>query len=241
MDESHYSNVAFVGMLSGEEDKTISCNYHWNRYYRLGSALLLYWDLPQQVFPLFRKLKNLNATTLVLILLAVSVSGFSQKRDDGSILFGRHYSFILKEPAGWILDSEKAKSQDLQAVLYREGTSWKDAVAVMYARVIYKDETQGSMQKVISNDIADFLKLSKESRVSDSPMITTRDKKEAIVKVFYDAANKNHESVAFIDEPKVVVILVLSSRDKVEYEKSLPAFKALVGSYFFFAPLIDPR
>jgi hypothetical protein len=25
---------------------------------------------------------------------------------------------------------------------------------------------------------------------------------------------------------------------KVEYEKSLPAFKALVSSYFFFAPLV---
>ena len=147
-------------------------------------------------------MQTLNATTLVLILLVVSVPGFGQKADDGSILFGRHYSFILTEPPGWIIDSKTAKSQDLQAVLYREGSSWKDAVVVMYARVIYKDETQGTVQKVISNDVADFLKLSKESKVSDSPTITTRDKKEAIVKCSTMPRTKTMNRLRSLTSPK---------------------------------------
>jgi hypothetical protein len=110
----------------------------------------------------------------------------------------------------------------------------------MYARVIVKDEGQLTIEKVISNDIDDFMKLSKESTVADSPSLETRDKKKGITKIFYDAANKNHECVTFIDEPKAVVILALSSRDKDQYEKALPAFKALVSSYFFFAPLAAP-
>jgi hypothetical protein len=187
-------------------------------------------------------MKAFKAAILVLILLTGSIPAFSQKSDstDGTIFVGRQFSFVLKEPTGWIMDSETAKPQRLQAVLYRDGSSWKDAIAVMYARVIYKDQTQPTVEKVISNDVADFLKLNKESTVSDSPPLETRDKRKGISKVFYDAANKNHESVAFIDDPKVVVILALSSRDKGEYEKALPAFKALVSSYFVFTPLVSP-
>ena len=186
---------------------------------------------------------RLKATLSILFLLCSSASVLSQKSDgpDGTILLGRHYGFILKEPNGWVIDSAAAKPQGLAAVLYGEGSSWKSAVAVMYVRVIYKNETQASIENVISNDVTDFLKQSRESKVSESPALATRDKKKAIVKAFYDAANKNHESVAFIDEPRVVVILALSSRDKDEFEKSLPAFKALVGSYFFVKELVDPH
>src|SRR5262249_14694671 len=116
-----------------------------------------------------------------------------------------------------------------------------NAVAVMYARVIYKDETQDTVEKVITKDVNDFLKLSKDSKVSDSPPLQTRYKKEGLSRVFYDAANKNYEFVTFIDEPKVVVILALSSRDKNEYEKALVDFKSLVASYFVFSPLVSPQ
>lgn len=113
------------------------------------------------------------------------------------------------------MDSEVARSQGLQAVLYPTGSSWKQAVVVMYARVIHKDEKQATIEKVISDDIDDFLRLSKESTVVDSPSLERRDKKKGISKAFYDAANKNYECVTFIDEAKVVVIIALSSRDKI--------------------------
>lgn len=185
-------------------------------------------------------MKAFQSTILLCFLLGFSISVFGQKSDgsdDGTIFVGRHFSFALKEPSGWVMDSKIAKPQRLEAVLYRTGSSWAESVVVMYARVIDKDETQPTIQKVISNDIDEFKKLSKESTVADSPALETRDKKKSIAKIFYDAANKNYECVAFIDEPKVVVILAISSRDKSEYEKALPAFKALVSSYFFFTPL----
>jgi len=186
-------------------------------------------------------MRRLKSALLVLFLLAFESHALNQKPDgtDGTILMGRHYSFILKEPSEWVLDGETAKSQGLQSVLYKTGSSWKAAVVVMYVRVIYKDETQPTLQKIIRNDVADFLKQSRDSKVSDSRALPTRDKKQAIVKGFFDGANKNYESVAFIDEPKVVVILALSSRKKDEFDKSLPAFQALVGSYFFVKELVD--
>ena len=189
-------------------------------------------------------MQTIKATVSILFLLCVAASGLCQKAaegSDGTILLGQGYSFILKEPNGWVIDGPAARSQGLGAVLYREGSSWKGAAVVMYARVIYKDETQPTVEKVISDDVSDFLKQSRESKVSESVALATRDRKKAFVKDFYDAANKNYESVAFIDEAKVVVILALSSRDKDEFEKSLPAFQQLVGSYFFVKELVSPR
>ena len=189
---------------------------------------------------------NRHTTRIIIALVFVGVASvptLCQKSDgtNGTIFLGRSYSFVLKEPAGWIIDGQTAKSQHLEAVLYREGSSWKDAVAVMYARVVYKDEPLDTVEKIITNDVTDFLKLSNESKVSDSAPLQTRDKKEVITKVFYDAANKNYEIVTFIDEPKVVVVLALSSRNKSEYEKALPAFKSLVATYFVFTPLVGPQ
>jgi hypothetical protein len=191
---------------------------------------------------IFHSVNMMAPAVLFLILFAGSTSALSQKPDEmqGTILLDRDISFVLKEPPGWVLDVQTAKVEGVAAVLYRTGSSWRDDVAVMYARVIHKDPTQNTIEKVIANDIAEFMKLSKESTVSDSAPVQTRDKNNAVVKIFYDAANKNYESVAFIDEPRVVVIIALSSRQKGEYEKALPAFNAVVNSYLVFTPLMQP-
>ena len=65
-------------------------------------------------------MKTRNSTILFSILLSLSIPPHGQKSDkvDGTIFVGRSFSFILKEPAGWTMDTEIAKSQDLQTVLY---------------------------------------------------------------------------------------------------------------------------
>ena len=70
-------------------------------------------------------MQRTKAALLILFLLAVQLQTFSQKADgpDGTILMGRHYSFILKEPSDWIMDGDAAKSQGLESVLYRECAS----------------------------------------------------------------------------------------------------------------------
>jgi len=178
------------------------------------------------------KTRVVSIFLLLLIILTVSVRGQQRDGTDGVIFFRPDIKFILKEPNGWVLDSKAGATNEVDAVLYPKGSSWKDAVTVMYARVVHKDETQKTVEKVVSDDIADFLKQSKDSKVTDTPSLPTRDKKQAIVKDFFDAENKNYESVAFIDNAKVVVIIALSSRTKAEYEKALPAFRELVASYF---------
>ena len=56
---------------------------------------------------------NTHKTTIVfafIIVVVASVPAFSQKSDgtDGSIFLGPSYAFVLKEPAGWVIDSQTA-------------------------------------------------------------------------------------------------------------------------------------
>jgi hypothetical protein len=44
---------------------------------------------------------------------------------------------------------------------------------------------------------------------------------------------RNSEAIAYLDEAKVVIMLVLSARSKKEFEAELPAFNGLVSSYLF--------
>ncbi len=188
-------------------------------------------------------IKRLGSASFVILLVVGNISAFRQdprNRNgvDGTILIGRNYSFILREPAGWLLDGTSGKAQGVDTVIYREGESWKTGVAVMYARVIPKDSKEReTIQKVIENDVNEFKKANQMSRVSELTPLTTRDKKNATVKDFYDAGNKNFETVAYIDEPKVVIIIVLTVRQKEDFDKAFPAFKDLVGSYFFVQEL----
>jgi len=190
-------------------------------------------------------IRRLLVTLFILNCLCCGISAFqqsNQKPDDlnSGIVYGRDHSFILTAPPGWILDNSSGVSQGLHAVFFPRGSSWQDGIVVMYARVVHKDQDQNkTMRKVIQNDIASFKKASNNSTVRGGPSISTKDSKKAVIKYFYDAENDNHEAVAYIDESKVVVILVLSSRVKEEYEKSLSAFKELVTSYYFLSKKVN--
>ena len=192
-------------------------------------------------------MRRVLVIVLVLNGLCHGISAFqqsSQKPDDlnSGIVYGRDHSFILSAPNGWILDNSSGVSQGLHAVFFPDGSSWKGGTVVMYARVIHKDAKRNkTIGQVIQNDIVTFKNASNDSTITDGVPISTKDSKKAVVKYFYDGENKNHEAVAFIDESKVVVILVLTSRAKEEYEKSLSAFKDLIASYHFLAKKFNRR
>lgn len=160
-------------------------------------------------------------------------------QDDSGVIFGNNYSFTLTAPKGWVLDNSSGRGQGLQAVFYPKGSSWKTGAAVMYANVYQEtDPSKESLQTVIANDVTEYKKNSVDLKVVDAESILTRTDprsrdKKATVKHFTDDRNANTEAVAYIDEGKVVVMIVLSARSQRDFDSSLAAFKDLIGSYFF--------
>ena len=186
---------------------------------------------------MFRRLYVVIA--LMLLCSFAYAQEKSEKSGDSGIIYGENHAFTLTAPEGWVLDNTSGRGQGLQAVFYPQGSSWQKGAAVMYANVYQKRNVKEEpLEKVIEGDVAEFRKRSAELNVTDAePIHLVKDErvkdKKATVKYFTGDAHGNHEAVAYVDEGKVVVMLVLSARSKKVFESSLPAFKELVGSYFF--------
>jgi hypothetical protein len=104
----------------------------------------------------------------------------------------------------------------------------------MYANAYHKkNETEETLEKVIAGDVAEFQKRSEHLKVVEAASLPTRKDKKAIVRYFDGDTFGNSEAVAYLDEGKVVVMLVLSARTKKEFEEALPAFSELASSYLF--------
>ena len=177
----------------------------------------------------------------VLFLCSVSVAqeipNDSLDMNSG-IVYGKDHAFSITAPTGWVLDNQSGVNQGLHAVFYHKGGSWDKSESVMYVNTAHKDiEGNETVEKLISYDVSQFKKNSPSIEIEDSPIIVTFDNKEVIVKKFFD--DKNYEAVGYLDEKKVVVILVLTSRDKQDFEESLSAFEELVKSYYLISEDVE--
>lgn len=191
------------------------------------------------MYPSFVLLLGLSA-------LAVSLPHPLQRQSsdmNSAILTIGESSFTLSAPDGWVLDDTSGRSQGLVAVFYPKGSSWNHGTAVMYVNMVEKGPGKEDLTKVLESDVGDFLHASAHSTAADEPPVSTKDDKRALVKRFHDAVNHNEELVAYIDGPSGVVLIVLSSRNQEELEKSKAAFRSLVSSYFFLSnkTVVQPK
>jgi hypothetical protein len=147
------------------------------------------------------------------------------------LVFGDNHAFWLTAPPGWVLDNKSGVSDGLQAVFYPAGQSWRDGIAVMYSNAASKQVK--SLAVFIAGDVDRFKSQSPKISVRDAPSAKTRDGKTATVKLFRGDAAGNSEAVAYVEEDKVFVLIVLSSRNERAFEQALPAFLQLVQSYQF--------
>jgi hypothetical protein len=191
--------------------------------------------------------KRMLLSALLITQPAFVPAAFGQQKSDkddsnGGIVYGIDHAFGIVAPAGWVLDNASGIPEGLHAVFYPKGGSWKGSPVVMYANTVHKGETNPkTMLGIVADDTAAFKSRAKTSIISDERRLATKGKEAAIVKGFSDEAREVYERVAYIDEPKVVVMLVLSGHNKAGVAAALPAFRDLVASYFFVTSTVTEK
>ncbi len=150
----------------------------------------------------------------------------------GVILYSeRAHAYALTAPQGWVFDAEAARNQGLPAVLYPEGDSWRESVAVMYPNTVHRRDGEG-VERLIARDIQTFREHGPALRVEIAEPETTRDGKPALVRLFSGGEHGNFEAVGYVEEARAHTLLVLTSRTQAAFQDALPAFRALLRSYF---------
>ena len=186
-------------------------------------------------------MKVLGAIGLLLMTFSLCFSQDVKPVEDGGsgILYGEDHAYSVTAPKGWVLDNRAGASQGVHAVFYPLGKSWADAPAVMYTNVWRKDKENSTIEEVIENDIRSFRERSASLKVNEAPDISIKGGKKALVRLFTGDVHGNYEAIAYIDEPKLVVLFVLSSKTKEDFETSLGLFDELVKSYFFITDDVE--
>lgn len=168
--------------------------------------------------------------TAIALFLASLTSG---------IVYGADHSFVITAPDGWVLDNTSGQPQGLHAVFYREGETWRGASVVMYANTASKRiDGQRTLKELVDYDVDQFRRKSPRLLVAPARSIAVNGR-TAEVLTFEGDQYGNYEAVAYIDEQYTVVMLVLTSRTKAEYDRAYPDFEKLVASYQFLTSNVE--
>ena len=180
----------------------------------------------------------------VIVLFASAVfaqqtMGAKTESGDSCLMYGKDHMFAIKAPTGWTVDAATGKKLGLHAVMYPQDSSWREAPATIYSNFVHKNPDLTTIEKIVADDIAGYKKDSPTVIIQDAePLPLGAGKEKVLVKIYRGDKGNNFEEVAYIDESKVVIMLVLSARNEKEFVASLPLFKELVHSYRFISDTV---
>ena len=120
---------------------------------------------------------------------------------------------------GWHCDAGASERYGANA-LAPDGSTFMDAETVMYAKAIYRPRVPDvkSLENLMKNDKRDFAASVPGVSITDvDPIATT--------------AHGSWERVSYGEEGDFYLIFTVSSRTESSYEKSLPAYEAMIHGY----------
>jgi len=182
--------------------------------------------------------------SLILFFLIVSfltVPGISQLATEQTIICfthtGESLTYKLTPPSGWIMDQNNADDQVL-ASFFPKGETWLSAVSVMYSNFQIYLENEKNMDERIQASIDDAIKTNPGIKIERKNDIDINNSLKAKV-VYYLGATAQGDGYtsyfanAYVPTPEGTVYIILSSRNKDDFYKKIPAFEQLVKSYKF--------
>lgn len=160
----------------------------------------------------------------------------AQEKFAGGVVYGPKAAFNISAPLGWVLDNESGKEQGLPCVLYPKAESWADAKTVMYANIAGTEfEDVNAFVAMAIKEMAATHGKPKEKIASGK----TKDGHDYFINEY--PATKNYsqwERVGYVQLPHAVAYIVLSSRDKANYQKDSGALEAMLKSTFIY---LEPK
>ena len=158
----------------------------------------------------------------------------AQNNYRGGIVYGPKAAFNISAPEGWVLDNESGLQQGLPCVLYPKGESWADARTVMYAKVA------STQYEDAENFAAVAIKQMESKHGKPKEKIekgNTADGKPFFINEY--PATKTYsqwERVAYVQLPKAVAYIVLSSHDEASYRKDTAALREARKTFAYLEP-----
>jgi hypothetical protein len=167
------------------------------------------------------------------LLIAQSL-GVAQDQFRGGIVYGPKAAFNIAAPDGWVLDNRAGAEQGLPCVLYPKGESWADARIVIYAKIA------GTQFEDAETFVAFAIREMEKQHGKPKEKIAngrTKDGHAWFINEYpATAIYSQWERVAYVQLPKAVAYIVLSSRDESSYRKDADALQKVLGTFVYLEP-----
>ena len=168
-------------------------------------------------------------------------SGAGKSVDDlrCGMIYGKAHVFTACAPEGWVLDNTILNDQGIYAVFYPEGSSWKEAKdkgSIMYLNTAAKGKQNANVAALMKTDAEDTIKSAPKARIREVESLKAGES-VARVQEFEHGAYDRFEAVAYIDSPKIIVMMILTSKNAATFERGVsrllckrPSFVLGMGS-----------
>jgi hypothetical protein len=173
-------------------------------------------------------MKSAGVLSFVLVIAAAVLA---QNKFPGGIVYGPKAAFRIDAPTGWILDNQAGVEQGLPCVLYPKGQSWADAKTVMYAKIA---GTQYEDAEKFASVAIKKMESTHGKPKEEIEQGKTGDGQSFFINEY--PATKTYsqwERVAYVQLPKAVAYIVLSSRDQASYRKDAPALREVLKTFAY--------
>src|SRR6266567_7618806 len=177
-------------------------------------------------------MKPLSFSWVALMLFCAAIS--AQEKNQGGIVRGPKAGFNISAPEGWVVDNEAGLNQGMPCVLYPKGSSWSDAKTVMYANMA------GAEFEGVNAFVAMAIKEMEKNHGRPKEKIAfgkTKDGHDYLINEY--PATKTYsqwERVGYVQLPRGVAFIVLTSRDKASYQKDSDKLEKVLKTLVYLEP-----
>lgn len=114
-----------------------------------------------------------------------------------------------------------------------DGFTFSNAETVIYARALYKPRNPEttSLEVLIQDDRAEFLKEDSSIEVTKVSPLKTKDGKPLETYTFFPKSKGNWEEVSYGEEGDFYLIFTISSRSHAGFLASLPVYEQYIARY----------
>ncbi|MGH9341699.1 MAG: hypothetical protein ACRD1R_19465 [Acidobacteriota bacterium] len=144
-------------------------------------------------------------------------------------LSSRGFWFGFDKPEGWTIDYRSA-AQIANFAIHEEGTTWRQAKAVIFARLIPRKEGE-TIEEFVSGDVDKFEENCPFFEIEDLSLDLKGLQKFTVKS--YDCPGGRYEIVAVTGTARHFIVFVLSSARQDTAEAVLEPFKQILTSFMW--------
>jgi hypothetical protein len=190
---------------------------------------------------------KLAALPCIVVTFLASLTG--QAADDsqkhvsdgpGVIVYAEGGAFMIEGPSGWIADHDTGQQMGICCVFYPKDSNFDDAETIIYPNIATKVPGQATMTEFMEYDLSEFREHNPGMTYEDGSDIRMKSNRVAKIRYFYGVNKDSSEAIAYIDEDKIIAVIVISSKTRRGLDGAMPRFRGMLETYAYMNVELAP-